>query len=115
MARRITHHSHSGAGYSTQYNEQQDPQGRGHWYKLRDKDIENPDGSSLRQLWKEAIKNPGKKQEATWVKGVGPGSIHLEIALYDPEKRMMLAKEGYCPNEHGHHLYQTCWCCGQYG
>lgn len=107
----------NGAGFSRQYQDQQDPEGRGHWFKLRDQDIKNPDGKycMLQKLWQDAIKNPGVMQEVIWTQGVGPGSKHREFAMYDPEKRMMLANESACPNRSGHHLYQTCWCCGQYG
>lgn len=100
-----------------QWLDQEDSEGRGHWYKLRNKDIEEPDYryNGLPTLWKEAIKNPGVRQEVTWTQGTGPGSICTRFALYDPEKRMMLAGHYDCPNMYGHHLYETCWCCGQYG
>ena len=105
-----------GAGSSETWDAQEGPVDGTHWYKLRDSWISDPDSRySMPVLWQEAIKDPGKEKDAYWKQGTGPGSDCYAFAQYDPDRRQMLSGLYDCPARTDHHLYQTCWCCGQYG
>ena len=114
MTRKWTNGTWGGAGRSDRFDAQSAPDG--HWFRLRETWINNPDSPyfDLPQLWRDAIKNPGVRQTVEWEQGFGLGSKCSRFAVYDPQKRMILSDDA-CPRAYNHHLFDTCWMCGQYG
>ena len=95
--------TYSGAGESKSYNELQGPAPGLHWYRLTEQELRGQT-NFLPYLWVEAIQNPGCS--ITNVNG---------FLYFDRDRLQVLAPELQCPSAAHHHLYQTCWRCGQYG
>jgi hypothetical protein len=110
----------SGAGHTQSWVDQAGPNGDTHWYNITRNErygVEVGETSflSLSSLWVKAIQYPGKSFTVRWKQGTGPGSDCFSFAFYDHERKQVLAGLYDCPHAYGHHLYQTCKCCGQYG
>lgn len=103
-----------GAGWSETYERQQDPDGRGHWFNLKPAWLEGEYmKDNLSVLWARALQSPLVRVEQVYERGTP--REHTAFAVYDPERKQILAPETDCPLRVDHHLYQTCECCGQYG
>ena len=117
--------THSGAGYTAEHRAlHEEFEGHfGQWYYVSDYWLEEPkpypNGISgydpVPFLWREAIRKPMTMIEKPIHYGSGTGSLHIHFAYYNPERKQIFANEQECPNKSGHHLYQTCGTCRQYG
>ncbi len=79
-------------------------------FKLNDKSVKDmlAKYSMIPSRWKEAIQNPGETLRMYHEEN---GYEYEHRVRYDPETNSIWSTD-YCPFAFGHHLGQTCSCCG---